>query len=311
MLFSKNGIDIEWVHIPAGTFMMGSPETEKLRDDDEGPQHKVTLSGFKMSKFAVTFAQYDAFCEATDRWKPSDEGWDREKYPVMNVSWDDATEFAEWMGCRLPTEAEWEYACRAGTSTPFNTGGCISTDLANYDPYPNCIEGSFIQEELQPVGSYAPNAWGLYDMHGNIWEWCSDWYGDYSSASQMNPTGPTSGSERVLRGGSWCECGEYCRSAFRRNYDPSARSNDIGFRLVVPSHYMGEEEVKYLICLSCQTKNSMPKSWTSYVCGSCKKNNIISHGPTKEQIIKNRIIAGITLAAGIFVAVWIVISLRQ
>jgi sulfatase modifying factor 1 len=236
-VFSKNGIDIEWVAIPAGTFMMGSPETEMDEDDDEGPQHKVTLSGFKMSKYAVTFAQYDAFCEATGRSKPSDIGWGRGNRPVINVDWDDATEFAQWMGCRLPTEAEWEYACRAGTNAPFNTGECLSTVQANYDgnyPYSNCRKGSYVGK-TQPVGRYAPNAWGLYDMHGNVWEWCSDWYGEYSSTSQTNPTGPASGSNRVLRGGSWSNNGGDCRSAARRAPKPSFRDFDFGFRLVVPS----------------------------------------------------------------------------
>jgi formylglycine-generating enzyme required for sulfatase activity len=237
-VFSKNGIDIEWVDIPAGTFMMGSPENEVERYDDEGPQHQVFLSGFKMSKVAVTFAQYDAFCQATGRSKPSDYGWGRGKRPVIDVDWNDATAFAQWMGCRLPTEAEWEYACRAGTSTPFNTGDCLSTAQANYDgnyPYSNCIKGAYL-ERTQPVGSYAPNAWGLYDMHGNVWEWCSDWYGSYSSFPQTNPTGPASGSYRVLRGGSWIYSGRYCRSA-NRNYflAPSNRHFNSGFRLVVPS----------------------------------------------------------------------------
>jgi formylglycine-generating enzyme required for sulfatase activity len=236
-VFSKNGIDIEWVDIPAGTFMMGSPENEKDRCDEEGPQHQVTLSGFKMSKYAVIFAQYDAFCEATGRSKPSDEGWGRGNRPVINVDWNDATAFAQWMGCRLPTEAEWEYACRAGTSTPFNTGDCLSTAQANYNgnnPYSNCVKGSFL-ERTQPVGSYAPNAWGLYDMHGNVWEWCSDWYGSYSSFPQTNPTGPASGSFRVLRGGCWGTHGRDCRSADRLNDDPSYRWDFVGFRLVVPS----------------------------------------------------------------------------
>jgi formylglycine-generating enzyme required for sulfatase activity len=228
---------VEWVNIPAGAFMMGSPDSETDRFNDEGPRHQVTLSGFKMSKYEVTFAQYDVFCEATGRRKPSDNGWGRGNRPVINVDWNDATAFAQWMGCRLPTEAEWEYACRAGTSTPFNTGGCLSTALANYDgnyPYSNCIKGSYLKRP-QPVGSYAPNAWGLYDMHGNVMEWCSDWYGDYSSYPQTNPGGPASGSTRVLRGGSWFFSGRHCRSANRNYNDPSYRSFSSGFRLVVPS----------------------------------------------------------------------------
>jgi len=222
---AKNGRPrMEWVAIPAGTFMMGSPSSEAGREIDEGPQHQVTLSGFKMSKYEVTFAQYDAFCEATGRSKPFDNGWGRANRPVINVSWHDATAFAQWMGCRLPTEAEWEYACRAGTTTAYHTESTLNSSQANFN-----------SGKTQPVGSYAPNAWGLFDMHGNVWEWCSDWYGSYSSSAQTNPGGPASGSTRVLRGGSWGNGGWDCRSANRYYYDPSGRNNHDGFRLVVPS----------------------------------------------------------------------------
>jgi formylglycine-generating enzyme required for sulfatase activity len=224
---AKNGRPrMEWVAIPAGTFTMGSPSYETDRVSDAGPQHPVSLSGFKMSKYEVTFAQYDAFCDATGRQKPSDEGWGRGNRPVINVDWNDATAFAQWMGCRLPTEAEWEYACRAGTTTPFNTGSSLNSSQANF----NSNVG-----QTKPVGSYAPNAWGLHDMHGNVWEWCSDWYGDYSSSPQTNPKGPSSGSYRVLRGGSWNFYGGSCRSAGRGGHEPSNRYGGFGFRLVVPS----------------------------------------------------------------------------
>ena len=241
---SKNfsvGIDptfpIQWVSIPAGTFTMGSPSFEPDRESNEGSQHSVSLSGFKMSKYEVTFAQYDAFCDATGRQKPNDGGWGRGNRPVINVDWNDATAFAQWMGGRLPTEAEWEYACRAGTTSPFNTGSCLSSSEANYYgiyPYSTCAQGTFLGKP-QPAGSYAPNAWGLYDMHGNVWEWCSDWYGGYSSGAQTNPEGPSSGSFRVQRGGGWNNHGRYCRSAYRSYYGPSGRFNNIGFRLVVPN----------------------------------------------------------------------------
>jgi formylglycine-generating enzyme required for sulfatase activity/tRNA A-37 threonylcarbamoyl transferase component Bud32 len=226
---------IDWAEIPGGTYTMGSPSNEADRSDDE-MQHAVTLDGFKMSKHEVTFDQYDAFCDATGRSKPSDEGWGRGKRPVINVSWDDAKAFADWVGARLPTEAEWEYACRAGSSTPFSTGDCLSTNEANYDgnyPYQGCSGGT-IQEKTRPVGSYAPNAWGMYDMHGNVWEWCADWYGDYPTAAQTNPQGPSSGSSRVRRGGSWFTYARICRSACRRSNAPDRRDDGIGFRLVSP-----------------------------------------------------------------------------
>jgi formylglycine-generating enzyme required for sulfatase activity len=226
---------IDWADIPAGTFTMGSPRSEADRGDEE-TQHEVTLDGFKMSKYEVTFEQYDAFCDATGRSKPSDQGWGRGKRPVINVSWDDAKAFATWAGAQLPTEAQWEYACRAGLQTPFNTGGCLSTNAANYDgnyPYGGCNSGTY-KEKTIPVGNYATNSWGLYDMHGNVWEWCSDWYGDYPSSKQTNPQGPSMGSDRVMRGGSWIFYALYCRSA-NRNYDtPDYRYYDIGIRLVSP-----------------------------------------------------------------------------
>ena len=222
---TTNNVTIEWATIPAGTFTMGSPATEVNREDNE-TQHQVTLSAFKMSKYEVTFEQYDAFCVATKREKPADEDWGRGQRPVINVSWDDASAFATWMKCRLPTEAEWEYACRAGSSTPFNTGNNLSTSQANYD-------GNLAK--TKEVGSFAPNAWGLYDMHGNVWEWCGDWYDEYPSAAQTNPTGPSEGSFRVDRGGScnFTSAVSY-RAALRGGIRPDYRGTDIGFRLVCP-----------------------------------------------------------------------------
>lgn len=226
---------IEWVDIPAGMFGMGSPANEPGRSDGE-TKHLVTLSAFKMSKYAITFEQYDVFCDEMGFEKPYDAGWGRGNRPVINVSWDDAHNFALWMGCRLPTEAEWEYACRAGTTTPFNTGNNLTTAQANYNgdyPYNSNAKGKNRDKTL-PVGSFAPNEWGLCDMHGNVWEWCSDWYGDYSTSAQANPKGPESGYFRVRRGGCWYGDASHCRSAYRDGDDPANRSGNMGFRLVSP-----------------------------------------------------------------------------
>jgi formylglycine-generating enzyme required for sulfatase activity len=237
--FGQTKPTIEWVPIPAGTFTMGSPDGEGQKVMGETHleiQHQVTLDAFKISKYEVTFEQYDLFCDATDRSKPEDAGWGRGKRPVINVNWDDAKAFADWMGCRLPTEAEWEYACRAGTTTPFNTGNNLTTSQANYDgyyPYKNNAKG-ISRGKTVPVGSLAPNAWGLYDMHGNVYEWCSDWYGKYPTEAQTNPEGASKGKHKVMRGGAWTRFADACRCATRAGAHKhvSMRNNFIGFRLV-------------------------------------------------------------------------------
>ena len=229
----KTKSTIKWISIPAGTFMMGSPASEESRNDNE-TQHEVSLSAFKMSAHEVTFAQYDAFCDATMRKKPSDKFWGRGKRPVIYVSWGDATAFAKWMGCRLPTEAEWEYACRAGSTTPFNTGENLTTSQANYNgnyPYNNNQKGIYA-DQTKEVGSFEPNAWGLYDMHGNAWEWCSDWYGESTRFKQSNPQGPSNGTKRIRRGGGWCYDARRCRSACRNGISPDHPYMCLGFRLV-------------------------------------------------------------------------------
>ncbi|MDD4209954.1 MAG: formylglycine-generating enzyme family protein [Bacteroidales bacterium] len=169
---------------------------------------------------------------ADGKWVPA-AGY--KNYPAIFVTWYGASEFAAYKGCRLPTEAEWEYACRAGTTSHFNTGKCLNTTQANYDgyyPMEGCSEG-INRGKTMPVGSFAPNAWGLYDMHGNVWEWCNDWYGDYPSYVQTNPKGPASGLRRVYRGGSWNDIAHYCRSADRGRYDdPIVSRIDIGVRVV-------------------------------------------------------------------------------
>lgn len=225
---------IEFVDIPAGSFMMGSPLTESGRAKDE-KQHKVTLSAFKMSKYPVTFEQFDLYCKAIGRRKPRRNESATGNMPVTFISWYEANEFAEWMGCRLPTEAEWEYAARANTTTPFNTGDCLTPEQANFtgtEPYNNC-EKSEVSENPVPVGSYLPNAFGLYDMHGNVWEWTNDWYGKYNIDNEVNPKGPEEGKLKVDRGGGWYNQAWKCRSALRGGgTHPESRGDGIGFRLV-------------------------------------------------------------------------------
>ncbi len=213
--------EIEFACIPGGTFMMGSPVTEQGRQNDE-VQHEVTLSAFKMSKYCITFAQYDVFCEATGRKKPW--GFKRGNMPVSQITWYDAKAFAEWMGCRLPTEAEWEYAARANTTTPFYTGDSLTLDQA----YFNNKSG----REAMPVGNFPPNAFGLYDMHGNMGEWCSDWYGEYNIDEKMNPKGPETGKIKVIRGGGFWTPGWKCRSACRAGDPPGNRGAGLSLRIV-------------------------------------------------------------------------------
>ena len=263
-----NPISIQTVNIPAGTFTMGSPATEVNRGSDE-EEHQVTLSAFRMSKYEITNAQYAAFLNAKSigsdgqyaagayptealiyassgnydwglhytgsQWVPV-AGY--ENFPVINVTWYGATEFATYAGGRLPTEAEWEYACRASTTSPFNTGSCLSDAQAIYNwgaPYNTCTNSNTAYPgKTQTVGSYAANAFGLYDMHGNVWEWCSDWYGAYPTTAQNNPTGAVTGSDRVVRGGAWNVGALHCRSAYRVAAAPDISNMTLGFRLAFP-----------------------------------------------------------------------------
>jgi formylglycine-generating enzyme required for sulfatase activity len=190
--------------VPAGTFSMGDAAYAT-------PVHSVYLDAFYMDKYEVTFDQYDAFCGATGRTKPSDYGWGRGTRPVMNITWNDSKAFCEWAGKRLPTEAEWERACRAGTNTAYSFGDDAGL-LGTYAWY-----SSNSGNMTHPVGEKSPNALGLYDMHGNVWEWVADWYdsGYYAVSPLNNPPGPASGTCKVLRGGSWYGITGDLRSAFR------------------------------------------------------------------------------------------------
>jgi sulfatase modifying factor 1 len=265
-----------FVLIRGGEFVMGSPESEPDHDFDE-TQHPVWVSDFSICRYAVTVAEFRKFIEATGyqtdaekdgfsafvsrgevkvgdgiNWRFGVSGSVRppseENHPVLHVSWNDAVAYCQWLSkitgqqFRLPTEAEREYACRAGTTTPFNTGENLITAQANFNgnnPDNNNQEEVF-RHNTVPVNSFSPNSWGLYNMHGNVWEWCSDWYGsncyDECKASGMvtNPAGMATGSNRVLRGGSWRTHALLCRSAHRNAYSPSYRHVYIGFRLVHP-----------------------------------------------------------------------------
>jgi formylglycine-generating enzyme required for sulfatase activity len=237
-----NSLGMEFVYIEPGSFMMGSPLDEPKRDNDE-KQHQVTLTkGYYIQTTEVTQGQWKAIMGDN----PSRFSNCGDNCPVERVSWNDVQEFIRKLnsqkgdsGHRLPTEAEWEYACRVGTKTPFSFGKCLSTEQANYNgkyPMPKCSKGQNRGKTI-PVASFEPNAWGLYDMHGNVYEWCQDWYGAYPSGSVTDPVCPTSGSTRVLRGGCWFSHARFCRSAFRLRDGPGDRDGYgyYGFRLVLPS----------------------------------------------------------------------------
>ncbi len=255
--------------IPAGTFTMGSPETEPDRLDNE-TQHSVTLSAFYMGKCEVTQEQYEAVMGNNPSYFDDNPatGEIQGKRPVEGVSWYDAIVFCNRLsmmeklepvysiggktapeawgavptspddtwddvvcnwnadGYRLPTESEWEYACRAGATTAYSTGDTISDNTGWYKTNSN--------RRTHEVGKKSANAYGLYDMHGNVWEWCWDWYGSYGDAARTNPMGASSGSDRVGRGGSWYDSAQNMRSASRNYGAPSGRNISLGFRLVRP-----------------------------------------------------------------------------
>ena len=252
------------VQIPAGKFLMGSPKGEPERSDDEGPQHQVTLGSFLMAQTPITQAQW----RAVAAWQPQEgERWGRQlnpapsrfqgeqvplpegeinphQRPVERVSWFDAMEFCSRLSQRmgrtysLPSEAQWEYACRAGSTTPFHFGKTISLELVNYHgnlSYANGPKGIYRQQTIE-VASFPANAWGLYDMHGNVWEWCEDhWHGTYKGAptdgsAWLNPKAEEN-EWSLLRGGSWNDFPGYCRSASRISHHPDPQRFDVGFRV--------------------------------------------------------------------------------
>jgi formylglycine-generating enzyme required for sulfatase activity len=244
---------LDMVRIPAGSFLMGSPEDELDRFSDEGPQHRVTVPEFCLGKYPITQAQWRfvaGLAQVECELNPDPSDFKGDERPVENVSWDDAVEFCARLSgfadrqYHLPSESEWEYACRANTTTPFHTGETITTELANYrgtDNEERKWSGSYgrgpkgvYREKTTPVGTFPPNGFGLYDMHGNVWEWCADyWHENYDGA-------PTDGSawlsdkkdaKRLLRGGSWVNFPRNCRSAVRINFTREVRIDYVGFRV--------------------------------------------------------------------------------
>ena len=238
-------VELEMVRIPSGRFWMGSPESELERLDREGPQHKVDVPSFYLGKYPVTQRQWLAVSLLDDvdiALKPDPSSFKGADRPVEQVSWYEAVEFCQRLSrhtgrdYRLPSEAEWEYACRAGTTTPFYYGSTLSSDLANYDAnhvYSNEVKGTY-RKQTTDVGSFPVNDFGLHDMHGNVWEWCHDcWHRNYKGA-------PIDGSawinkwniaKRIIRGGSWAFYPRFCRSAYRRYSLFYVANFTVGFRV--------------------------------------------------------------------------------
>ena len=235
----------ELVVVPAGSFLMGSPASEAQRDDNEGPQHQVAIPApFAVGRYEVTFAEWDACVAAggCTHHRPGDQGWGRRTRPVINVSWHDAQEYVQWLSrktgqaYRLLSEAEWEYVARAGTTTAFHTGGTISPDQANYygkSTYGSGRKGVY-RKQTVPVGTFEPNGFGVYDVHGNVYEWVEDCWNESYAGAPSDGSAWTSGdcSRRVLRGGSWGSIPGHLRSALRSRLDSVDRGVQPGFRVI-------------------------------------------------------------------------------
>lgn len=248
----ENSIGLELIAIPSGSFLMGSAENEVESADRSSPQHQVTIQPFLLGKYPITQAQWQAVAnlpKITIDLHPDPSHFKGDNRPVEKISWYDAQEFCARLSrktgklYRLPSESEWEYACRAGTNTPFYFGNTLSTDLANYNGeyiYANGSKGVY-RKETTNVGIFPANAFGLHDTHGNVWEWCEDgWYNNYIGAP-TDGTARLSGTDnhprRVLRGGSWSYRPVYCRSAYRVNYPAVSRDFNHGFRVACSARW--------------------------------------------------------------------------
>jgi formylglycine-generating enzyme required for sulfatase activity len=256
------GVVLTMVQIPAGSFLMGSPANEPGRLDREGPQHDVRLGAFFLAQTPISQAQWRAVAQ----WKPAAGGpaWQLEldpdlshfkgdpqgdapkkgQRPVERVSWLEAMEFCRRLSQRtgrtytLPSESQWEYACRAGSTTPFHVGATLTPELANYDgnyTYGDGPKGTY-REQTTDVASFPANAWGLHDLHGNVWEWCADhWHDSYDFAPGDDQPwlipAAADDAPRLLRGGSWIHYPRNCRSAYRGNHHPDCRYFNVGFRV--------------------------------------------------------------------------------
>ena len=249
------------VYVPPGSFIQGSPPEERGRSSDEHPLHPVVLTrGFYLGRFEITQAQWEAVMHSRPAFY-----MDRPNHPVENVSWNDTQAFMAALNARgrgsfrLPTEAEWEYACRAGTTSRFSFGDaleCFGSRPDQTEPYCEIMDrymwwlgnNAVLGYEFgaKQVGLKQPNGWGLYDMHGNVWEWCEDWFAPYPDAMQIDPHGPATGVNKVFRGGSFFFYSETCRSAYRNYRVPGHVGSNIGFRLLLeaepPSGLQGWEQ---------------------------------------------------------------------
>jgi len=250
MVWNKDGA--EMAYIPAGSFEMGDAmnETEAWMQRSR-PLHTVRLDGFYIDKTEVTVGQFKAFLADsgyhwTGSWDDVDQYSPGDDYPMIYVDWNDAMAYAKWSGKRLPTEAEWEYAARGGLVGQRYPWGSEKADgsQGNFADKSSAVDWANANVDdgyatCSPVGSYPPNSYGLYDMGGNVWEWCADWYSSdyYSKSPVKNPLGPDSGSSRVVRGGSWSNYTYYLRVAYRGYYFPHNRIGGLGFRCVSESNY--------------------------------------------------------------------------